>query len=277
LRGLGAKVGESHALYPNPIVDIDRHKLYELCVQSPPELVGQLVAIHGGTPRVLGEDFCGTAAISVAWTRQVDGGRAIAVDRDAESLARIPGCDAIEIVAGDVVADTDATLHAADVIWAGNFSIGELHTRADLLAYLRHTRSRLAPGGLFACDIYGGESAFLAGSSEIEHPLPDGGVVAYTWEQRSADPLTGRVGNAMHFEVRREGVVELTLRDAFMYDWRLWGVPELRDALVEAGYTSIEIYARTPDAVDDAGAVYVQPLDSVDDSFDVIIAARVAR
>jgi hypothetical protein len=130
---------------------------------------------------------------------------------------------------------------------------------------------------VFACDIYGGESAFLAGSSDVEHPLPDGGVVVYTWEQRSADPLTGRVRNAMHFEVRCDGVVELTLRDAFTYDWRLWSVPELRDALVEAGFAAVEIYARTPDAVDEAGAVYVQPLGAVDDSFDVIIAARVAR
>ncbi len=258
-------------------MELDRYQLYELCVQSPGELVGQLVAIHGGTPRVLGEDFCGTAAISVEWTRHVHGGRAIAVDRDHEALARTTGHDAIEVVAGDVVRDTDATRHAADVIWAGNFSIGELHTRADLLAYLRHTRSRLEPEGLFACDIYGGESAFLAGSSDVEHPLPDGRVVVYTWEQRWADPLTGRARNAMHFEVRRDGVVERTLRDAFMYDWRLWGVPELRDALAEAGFAAVEIYARMPDAVDDAGTVYVQPLDAVDDSFDVIIAARVAQ
>ena len=255
-------------------MELDRHKLYELCVQSPPELVPQLVAIHGGTPRVLGEDFCGTAAISVEWTRHVDGGRAIAVDRDAESLARIQRCDAIEVVAGDVVGDTDATRHAADVIWAGNFSIGELHTRSDLLAYLGHTRSRLEPGGLFVCDVYGGESAFVTGSFDVEHPLPDGRVVVYTWEQRSADPLTGRVRNAMHFEIRRDGAVERTLRDAFTYDWRLWSVPELRDALAEAGFATTEIYPRTPDAVDGEGAVYVRPLEEVDDSFDVIIAAR---
>ncbi len=256
------------------MMELDRHQLYELCVQSPPELVGQLVSIHGGAPRVLGEDFCGTAAISVEWTRRVDGGRAIAVDSDDRTLARNPGHDAIEVVAGDVVRDTDATRHAADVIWAGNFSIGELHTRADLLTYLRHVRSRLEPGGLFACDIYGGESAFLVGSFDVEQSLPDGRLVVYTWEQRSGDPLTGRVRNAMHFEIRRDGAVERTLRDAFTYDWRLWGVPELREALSEAGFAAAEVYARVPDAVDDSGTVHVQPLDEVDDSFDVIIAAR---
>ena len=255
-------------------MNLDRHELYELCVQSPPELVRQLTVIHGGTPRVLGEDFCGTAAVSVEWTRQVDGGRAIAVDHDDATLARNPRHDAIEVVSGDVVRDTDATRHAADVIWAGNFSIGELHTRQDLLAYLGHARSRLKPGGLFACDLYGGESAYASGSFDVEHALPDGRVVVYTWEQRSADPLTGRVRNAMHFEVRRAGAIEQTLRDAFTYDWRLWGVPELRDALAEAGFTAVAVYARTPDAVDDAGTVYLRPIETVDASFDVIIAAR---
>ncbi len=257
------------------IVKLDRHELYELCVQTPPVLVPQLISIHGGTPRVLGEDFCGTAAISIEWIRRVDGGRAIAVDRDDETLARIPGTDAIEVVTGDVVRDTDATRHTADVIWAGNFSIGEWHTRANLLAYLDHARTRLEPGGLFACDIYGGESAYVTGSSDVEHPLPDGRIVVYTWEQRSADPVTGRVRNAIHFEVRRrDGVVEQTLRDAFTYDWRLWSIPELREALAETGFATTAVYARTPDAVDDAGTVYVQPLEEVDDSFDVIIAAR---
>ncbi len=257
-------------------MELDRYELYELCVQAPRDLVRQLVAIHGGTPRVLGEDFCGAAAISVQWTESVAGGRAIAVDNDEQALGRIPAHEAIEIVAGDVVRDTDATRHGADVIWAGNFSIGERHTRSCLLGYLRHARARLVAGGggVFACDLYGGESAYLTGSFEVQHPLPDGRVVVYTWEQRSADALTGRVHNAMHFEVRRNGVVEQTLRDAFTYDWRLWSVPELRDALAEAGFATSEIYPRTPDAVDDAGGVYVRPLEEVDDSFDVIIAAR---
>lgn len=254
---------------PGPIMNLDRHQLYELCVQSPPELVVQLVAIHGGSPRVLGEDFCGTAAISVEWTRRVSGGRAVAVDRDAATLARVPEHHAIEIVAGDVVGDTDPKRHAADVIWAGNFSIGEWHTRESLLAYLRHARLRLNAGGVVACDIYGGESAFLAGSVDVEHPLPDGRVVVYTWEQRAADPLTGRVRNAIHFTIDGEPV----LRDAFTYDWRLWSVPELRDAFAEAGFGATNVYARTPDAVDDTGTAYVRPLDEVDDSFDVIVSA----
>ncbi len=251
----------------------DRYELYELCVQSPPELVRQLVAIHGGTPRVLGEDFCGTAAISVEWTRRVDGGRAIAVDQDPDALSRVPGNDSIVVVAGDVVRGTDAARHAADVIWAGNFSIGEWHTRETLLRYLSHVRARLNAGGVFVCDIYGGETSFLVGSTQREHRMPGGQTVTYTWEQRDADPLTGRVVCAIHFETA-PGIV---LRDAFVYDWRLWGLPELREAMIESGFTATEVYSRTPDAVDGDGRAYVDPLngpDDLDDSFDVLVAGR---
>jgi hypothetical protein len=46
---------------------LDKHELYELTVQSPPDVVRMLRALHGGQPRVLGEDFCGTAALARAW------------------------------------------------------------------------------------------------------------------------------------------------------------------------------------------------------------------
>jgi SAM-dependent methyltransferase len=254
---------------------LDRFDLYELCVQSPGDLVPLLEAIHGGRPSVLGEDFCGTAALSRRWAARVAGGRAIAVDHDPEPLARAAGAARVEVVRGDVVADTSG--RRADVVYAGNFSIGERHDRPALLEYLRHARSRLDAGGVFVCDVYGGESAFQTGRVTREHRAADGRVVRYTWEQRRADPTTGRVVNALHFEVVRDGVVERALHDAFVYDWRLWGVPELRDAMIEAGYATTEVYLKVPDAADGDGKVYAAPIDDpsdLDNSFDVLVAAR---
>lgn len=256
---------------------MDRHDLYELCVQSPRHLVPFLRAIHGGGARVLGEDFAGTAALSAAWVEQGPDFRAVAVDLDPAVLRRRPEHPRLRRVVGDVRSATDPARDACDLIYVGNFSIGEIHARGDLVAYLARSRRRLRPGGVFVCDTYGGESAFLTGAVHRDHLAPDGRLVRYTWEQRRADPLTGEVVNALHFRVSRAGVVELDLRDAFVYRWRLWSVPELRDALAEAGFARTEVYSRLPSATDEAGNAYVQPVtdpDELDDSFIVCVAAR---
>lgn len=257
---------------------IDRFELYERCVQNPADLASLLRALHAHEPRVLGEDFCGTAALSAAWIAAAADRAAIAVDHDPEPLARAPRHERLRLVTGDVVEATDPGRDRADLIYAGNFSIGEWHERPALLRYLRHARARVERGGLFVCDLYGGESAYQTGEIEGTYPWDDDGrTVRYTWEQREADPLTGRVVNALHFAIEREGAVETTLRDAFVYRWRLWSVPELRDAMTEAGFSNTAVFPRVAEAVDDDGCAYVQPItdaDDLGDTFDVLVAAR---
>lgn len=225
---------------------MDRFDLYELTVQSPRWLIPLLQAIHGRSPRTLGEDFSGSAAVSRAWVASVEDGRAIAVDHDAEALSRARDCPGLLPILGDVRTSTSAALHPADVIFAGNFSIGEIHARHELVAYLRHSRARLNAGGVFVCDTYGGASAFRTGAVERSHPTLDGARIRYTWEQRSADPLTAEVVNALHFRVERGGEIVQEITDAFVYRWRLWSVPEIRDALVEAGFARTEVASELP-------------------------------
>lgn len=253
--------------------------LYELCVQSPKHVVDLLRAIHGDEPTLLGEDFAGSGAVSRAWVGQSERYHAWCVDRDAETLSRCYDADRIETRIGDVM-DEDASV---DVIWVGNFSIGYHHDRASLLAYLKHVRSRLKTGGVFVCDTYGGETAYTIGEVHRFHPLPaqhapdgkGGWRVRYTWEQREANPLTGMVTNALHFRIERAGFIDAELIDAFIYHWRLWSVPELSDAMLEAGFASSTVYGQLPDAVDGDGRPYIQPMDEADDSFIVCVAARV--
>lgn len=256
---------------------MDKFDCYELCVQSVDHLVPLLRAIHGGEPTRLGEDFAGTAALSHMWAERVAGGRALAVDLDAESLGRRAATDDVE----HRVADVRTVDDACDVLFVGNFSIGYLHTRAELVAYLRGAHARLAAsGGVFVCDTYGGENAFLPGEVHRHHPLPDGRRVRYTWEQRHADPLTGMVTDVLHFRVERGGKIEAELDDAFVYEWRLWSVPELRDAMAEAGFAATEVYSKEPDAMDDEGNAYVEPVwdaDDLDDSFIVCVVGRTAE
>jgi SAM-dependent methyltransferase len=222
---------------------LDRWILYERCVQSPADAIALLVAAHGGEPAVLAEDFAGSAAISRAWVGRSPRARAIATDLDPDALARAGGVERLEPVLRDVRDRSLLELGPADVVHAGNFSIGELRTRADLLAYLALARRRLAPGGILACDTYGGPSAFERGLWARERYLDDGSRCVSTWEHRAADPATAAVENALHFRVDRGGELVLALHDAFVYRWRLWGIAELADALAETGFARPELFA----------------------------------
>jgi SAM-dependent methyltransferase len=267
---------------------LDRHALYELCAQAPQRDVRILRAMHGGEPRVLGEDFSGSGALSRAWVRLVKGGRAVAVDHDGEPLERLQrearrarAGRRIKVIRADVVDVRDEV----DLVAVLNFSICELHTRAELVEYLSHARQRLRAGGILVCDLYGGADSFLTGRVRERRIGPCGERITYTWEQRTADPLTGRVVNAMHFRIapgakrgRRPEAVEL--RDAFVYDWRLWSVPELREVMVDAGYASTAVYPRFAGAMDVDGGLFVCPIEDaaeLDDSFAVYVVGRVGE
>lgn len=243
-----------------------RHDLYERCVQNPAALVPFLVALHGRSPRVLAEDFCATAAISREWLRVVPNGEAHAVDHNVEAIAEARRrCDSpgLQLECEDVM---DAAAPAAEVIFVGNYSIGYCHERPALVRYLARCRGRLAEHGIFVCDTYGGESAFRRGAIQRIVPLNDRTSVRYTWEHRDANAWTGMVTNAVHFRVERDGTVVQDYTDAFVYHWRLWSVPELREAMLEVGFASVEVRETL-----DAGMIGTVP----SSDFAVTLTARV--
>jgi SAM-dependent methyltransferase len=266
----------------SPRWSFDRYDLYELCVQDAAAMARFLQAVHGGDPRVMREDFCGGGAVAREWAGLGRGFRAIAVDQDAEPLARLKRTAAaagvprrVRCVHADVM---DCSLRA-DVISATNFPIGYWHTRPELVRYLSATRRRLGPGGVFVCDTYGGASAFRR--MKTRRMVAVGGVgavgglrIEYTWEQREARARTRRVIDALHFRVTRRGRVIAELRDAFVYDWRLWSIEELRGAMEEAGFASVEIYDRLAEAVDHQGRVYVRPAEELGRDWVVYLVAR---
>ncbi len=239
----------------------NRYDLYELAVQDPEREARFLDALHGAEPRCLAEDFAGPASICRAWLAMGSDRTAIATDFDPEPLDHCvqrlveqqgrDGVDRLEICNANVL----EARGTPDVIAALNFGVCELHERERLVTYFRHALYRLRAGGVLVIDLYGGENAHAPGISacEIETGV---GTLLYEWEQLDANPLTGRVRNAIHFTLpdgRR-------LEHAFGYDWRLWSVPEVRDAMLEAGFASTEVHSAMGGAEDGDGALITSPV-----------------
>jgi len=260
----------------------DKHDLYELCVQNPDALIPLLNAIHNNTPQVLAEDFAGTSILSHQWVEQSEQHRAIATDLDQEALHKHGDHPRITKHLATVNDAQPGPNKSADIIFVGNFSIGYHHTRAELVAYLKQARARLNhTNGTFLCDTYGGENAYTLGGVHRPTPMASigapGHICRYTWEQRDADPLTGMVTDVIHFRIQHAGNITEEYDDAFVYHWRLWSVPELRDAMREAGFKTTNVYAKLADAIDDEGNAYITPVqdpqDELDESFIVLVSA----
>ena len=258
---------------------MDRHTLYELCVQSPDDLVPLLRAIHGRSPLVLGEDFCGTGRVGAAWVGQVAGGRAVAVDLDAEAASRVPPHGSIEAVVGDVLRDTDVQRHRADVIWVGNFSIGEHRTRR---------RSARVPASRATAAAAGGRSRLR--SLRRRDGVPDR-------PRRPRSSAARRTRGSLHVGAARGGSADgarrqrHALRGALRGQRRAAAARRVRLPLAAVGRPRAagrdaggrlcvdHGLPATPDAVDDEGRAWVDPLEDpveLEDSFDVLIACAAA-
>lgn len=233
----------------------DRHRLYEIAVQSPEAEVDFVDRtyrrLRGRSARWLREDFCGTAAVSCAWVRRRKLNRALGVDLDPEVLdwarrnnlsALTPGQrQRLELLERDVL---DVHSRPMDIVLALNFSYWLLSGRQALRDYFQQVRGALAPDGVFFLDAYGGYDSYRVITEERSLEDPDLGPFTYVWEQAAYEPVSGRLVCHIHFAFPDGSRLER----AFSYDWRLWSLPEIRELLAEAGFSRVTVYWQGWDA-----------------------------
>ena len=239
----------------------DRHALYEVAVQGVDWDLDFLERVwryrnRGREPRTFREDFCSTAALATAWALRGPERRAWGVDLDPEPLAwarrhRLPYAKAVtkrvKLIRGDV---RIARRPAVDVACALNFSWWVFHRRADLVRYLRAARAGLKKNGVLVLNMFGGgdsERALTERTRKRGAQAADGTSVpgfTYVWEHASLNPLDRRLVAHIHFEMR-DG---RTIRKAFTYDWRMYTIAELHEAVLEAGFRDFEVWSEGWDA-----------------------------
>ncbi len=221
----------------------DRFELYERAVQHPPADVHFMTrtfqTLRGRAPRVLREDFCGTAALCASWVKHHPENRAYGIDLDERTLNWgirrhiVPlgeRAARVELLRADV---RETPAFKSDLAAAFNFSYFTFKDRKVLLDYFKSVRAGLVKDGLFFLDIYGGPEAM-----ELREERTDFDDFVYVWDQAAFNPITFAITCHIHFEFPDESAI----RRAFTYDWRLWQIPELRLLSQEAGFRDFIVY-----------------------------------
>ncbi|KAJ2384044.1 hypothetical protein H4S02_005005, partial [Coemansia sp. RSA 2611] len=149
----------------------------------------------------------------------------------------------IQLVCGDVldVGSEDGTNSLApprvDIIAAFNFSVCYFHQRCDLVRYLTHSLNNLRDFGLLFCDIFGGAEAT---QSQVRR-VRDLGSFKYQFQQHSYDLQTNIVHFSLGFKMKDGSM----LKDCFTYKFRIYSLCELKEAMLEAGFSRVSIWIAT--------------------------------
>jgi hypothetical protein len=135
---------------------------------------------------------------------------------------------------------------APDVRCAQNFSYWVFKTRPEMLDYFKGVHADLAEDGIFVVDLHGGPESVQELEEETQM---DDESFTYVWDQDSINPITGEARLHIHF--RFPDGTEMT--DAFIYDWRLWGLPELQEIMQDAGFSQVDCYWEGTDEDGESG------------------------
>ncbi|MFQ5719547.1 MAG: class I SAM-dependent methyltransferase [Acidobacteriota bacterium] len=233
----------------------DPFVLYQRSVQSPDVdvlFLSRLFKRTTGRPlRRFREDFCGTARLCCEFVRLHRDNQSIGVDLDAPTLdwARRHNLAQLEpaqrgrvrLLLDDVVTVGGVR---ADLVAAMNFSYSIFKTRAALRAYAANVRRGLRRGGLFVLDAFGGSQALEEMEEETDHK-----DFTYVWDQASFDPISHHAICKIHFTFKDGS----RLRNAFVYDWRLWTLPEMQEILTEAGFKDVHVLWEMTDRATNEG------------------------
>jgi SAM-dependent methyltransferase len=231
----------------------DRHVLYQMSVQDADvevSFIDRVFKKHRGRKALsLREDFCGTALVACHWVKESPKRTSIGVDidpgvltwgREHNLLPLEDDAARVTLLEQDVRA---GVREKVDAIIAFNFSYWIFTDREGMRDYFRTVRKGLKNDGVFMLDAYGGWEAVEPMFDERSIK----GKFTYVWDQDEFDPITHRVVNYIHFRFKDGSKMER----AFTYEWRFWTLPELRELLLEAGFSDVHIWWDRADDEDD--------------------------
>ena len=227
----------------------DLYRYYENSVQTPTEHIDifsrMFREIRGKDAMTLKEDFCGTFLISCEWAKSHPERTAIGIDLDPDPIQygkrngfkelNAKQKKRVTIMQKNVM---DILPKKSQVIGAGNFSFFIFKTRAELKKYFVAALKNLSKDGIFVLEMAGGPGFIKSGREQRTYKLKGIGKYTYYWDQKSYDPVTAYGMYAIHFREPNGNM----RKDCFTYDWRVWTIPELKEIMLECGFSDVAAY-----------------------------------
>lgn len=227
----------------------DKYLCYQKSVQSPEHEVDFFEQAFkeefGRIPKTLREDFCGTYAICCEWVRRSRERMALGIDLDPEPIAwgtkhnfgklKPHQKDRVKILEQDV---RKKNRPRVDVLAAQNFSFWYFKTREEVIEYFEFARSNMADQSIMIMDMMGGGGCYEEDRVDKRTIKKGKNGFRYDWKQVSFNPVTADC----EFHISFKFADGSRMKKAFVYQWRFWTIPEVREMLEEAGFSHSYVY-----------------------------------
>ena len=227
----------------------DKYVCYQKSVQEPSHEITffeqAFADFNRRKPKHLREDFCGTFAVCCEWVRGNPQRTALGVDLDPEplawgkehNLAKLDDAQKkrVRLVQQDV---RQRNRPQADVLAAQNFSFWIFKTRDEVVDYFKTARSNLVDGGIMVMDMMGGGECYEEDHKDTRTIKKGKKGFKYIWTQDTFNPIN----HDARFTISFKFADGSRWNEAFVYEWRFWSLPEVREMLAEAGFSSSHVY-----------------------------------
>lgn len=227
-----------------PPKTFDKYWYYQNSVQSPEVDAAFFDRLYldlkGKKAKSFREDFCAAFALCCEWVKIDTDKKAFGIDLDPEPLeygrthylSEIAPSEQkrVEVLQQNVLSPE---MPRADIIAALNFSYFGFKTRPLLKEYFANCLHTLNNDGLLILDCFGGPSCMEPNENETEYD-----EFSYFWDQDTFDPISNEGMFYIHYKPKGKKKVE----KVFTYDWRLWGLAELKDLMEEVGFKKVHFY-----------------------------------
>lgn len=232
----------------------DKFDCYQQSVQAPDHEVDMFDQFYkeqfDRQPLTLREDFCGTFAVCCEWVKSNDKRQAWGIDLCPETLewgrlnnlAELKAVQAerVKVLEQDV---RDGNTPTVDVLAAQNFSFWIFRTRKEVIEYFRKAYENLNDDGIIVMDMMGGRECYNDTITDKRTIVKGKNGFKYHWQQAYFNPVTADCSFYIHFKFGDGS----KMKKAFEYHWRFWTVPEVREMLAEAGFSSSIVYIEQED------------------------------